>query len=181
MDAKEINAILKKTRDAKFRKKTDGQLEGINKRMLDPEWQKSQKNGVQKAWNSDQGAKRKIAIGKKISNWRKNNDVSWTEEQRAEASKRNKQLHKDPEFRKAWEKGMKNRNMQSEKVLETNKRLGNARRRKLQTPDGLFESMKIAAEFYGINLSTMSERIRKHPDKYQYIGENRAIPKGPRT
>jgi len=180
MKIQDINKLLAQSRDQKFRKKTDGQLEGINKRMSDPTWHLQQQKGVQKAWNSDQGSKRKIANGKKISKWRQNNVVTWSDEQRAQASKMRKQLHKDPKFRKAYEEGLKNRNMQSKKVLETNKRLGDARRRKLQTPDGLFESMKIAAEFYGIGISTMSERIRKYPDKYQYIGENRAIAKGPR-
>jgi hypothetical protein len=44
------------------------------------------------------------------------------------------------------------------------------RQNKIQTPDGVFESRKAAAEFYGMKCPTgMNTRIKNHPGKYYYV------------
>lgn len=41
--------------------------------------------------------------------------------------------------------------------------------KRIQTPDGVFESRIAAAEHYRVSIPTVHRRIRKHPDKYFYI------------
>jgi hypothetical protein len=41
--------------------------------------------------------------------------------------------------------------------------------KKVQSVDGLFDSLEAAAEFYGIKPNAMDSRIKRHPKKYQYI------------
>ena len=52
---------------------------------------------------------------------------------------------------------------------ETRAKLSSIKKKAVLTPDGEFESITDAAEFYGITQQSMSERIQKHPEKYQRI------------
>lgn len=46
--------------------------------------------------------------------------------------------------------------------------MGKSNSKILITPDGEFESLTKAAEFYGINKSSMSQRVRDKPEFYFY-------------
>ena len=41
--------------------------------------------------------------------------------------------------------------------------------KKIKTPDGTFESVSLAANFYGHNIFYMSRKIKKNPDKFQFV------------
>jgi len=56
------------------------------------------------------------------------------------------------------------------KNLEAAKdRIIRAKYKPMQTPDGIFESLKAAAAHYGIHVSSMRDRMKHNPDKYYYI------------
>jgi len=56
------------------------------------------------------------------------------------------------------------------KTSEVVKAKAKLRQNKIQTPDGIFESRKAAAEFYGMKCPTgMNTRMKNHPDKYYYV------------
>ena len=149
----------------------------------DPLWKANQKKGVKTAWDSPHGKKRKKVLGKKISKFRKENPREYTEEERKNIKRRGREWHQDPDKRARFEAGIKARNERgpTKKQLESSKKAGLKKRRKVHTPDGVFGCMQEAAEYYGIGVGSMSDRCKYTAPKWKdfYIqGECRKT--GPR-
>jgi hypothetical protein len=73
---------------------------------------------------------------------------------------------------KAWSEKMEAwRNSKEGKAQKKNKKevaktMGKKNSQRIMTPDGEFDSLTLAAEFYGIGKASMSQRLRDHPSKY---------------
>lgn len=72
----------------------------------------------------------------------------------------------------AWAEKMEAwRNSKEGKAQKKNKKdiaktMGKKNSQRIMTPDGEFESLTLAAGFYGIGKASMSQRLKSHPDKY---------------
>jgi hypothetical protein len=57
-----------------------------------------------------------------------------------------------------------------DKLSKTKSGISNSKLyKKIKTPDGIFESVSLAANFYGHNIFYMSRKIKKNPDKFQFV------------
>jgi hypothetical protein len=65
----------------------------------------------------------------------------------------------------AW-KNSKEGKAEKKKSKDRAKIMGKKNSQKVMTPDGEFDSLTLAAEFYGIGKASMSQRLRDHPSKY---------------
>lgn len=76
---------------------------------------------------------------------------------------------------KAWSEKMEAwRNSKEGKAQKKNKKevaktMGKKNSQRIMTPDGEFDSLTLAAEFYGIGKASMSQRLKDHSDKYWKI------------
>lgn len=52
------------------------------------------------------------------------------------------------------------------------KNVGKQNSKKIQTPDGVFDSRKLAAEHYKVDPAMISYRIKRYPDQYYYITDD---------
>jgi len=66
--------------------------------------------------------------------------------------------------------GKKHSQVTKNKLSKTNTGISNFKlNKKIKTPDGIFDSVSLAASFYGHNIFYMSRKIKKNPDKFQFI------------
>jgi hypothetical protein len=138
----------KKCQDDKKILKKEIWLENVttsNKiRSQDPSWQENRKKLIQ--------------------------DPTWIENQ-----KKGAELNaQDPIWRKNIKKGAELRS-QDPSWIENQKKgaieFGKTIMKPLITPDGIFESRKAAAEFYGIKACSLSARMRSKPSEFYYISQ----------
>jgi len=81
-----------------------------------------------------------------------------------------KDVHDDPEYKAKLARIIEEKKKDPEykaKLLEKRRNLS----KRVMTPDGEFESRKAAAEFYNINVSIISNLIKRQPDQYYYINK----------
>lgn len=70
----------------------------------------------------------------------------------------------EPALGKKWSDSRREKFIASRKGKENVKA-----QKQLKTPDGIFNSVTLAAEYYGHNIYYMSRKIRKNPDKFQFV------------
>jgi hypothetical protein len=147
---KDIDPLSRKQDDKKCLQDEASSIR--NKEMAkDPKWKEAQQQGSKKFWNLNESKKQRSLQQKK--NW-KNNKESMT--------KGLQDRYKDGKLGKK----ISNALLTSKKMKEKGKK----QRNKIMTPDGVFESRKAAAEFYGYKCPTgINTMMKNHPDKYYYI------------
>lgn len=151
-------------------------------RWHNPEYKKKLKKIFKDKWDSADSKNRRKIVSETIKQFRKENPHVCTDEERAQKSKRAKEWHNKPENKKKYHEAIKTRDHYTPKAIEGKKKAGLKRRRKIQTPYGIFDSLQIAAEHFDIKPTSMGERLRSDKQQWKdwyYIGENNAVPKGP--
>lgn len=117
----------------------------------DPLWQQAQQQGSKEFWSSEQGREIKRQI--QTERWQ---DPGWRKKMTQALNDR----YQDGTLGHKISQALKN----STKCKEN----GLRNRKPLQTPDGVFDSRKAAAEFYKIDTSGINRRIKRYPDQYYY-------------
>jgi len=76
--------------------------------------------------------------------------------------------HPDNCYKATWQQNMKESwDNNSERRRKAYQNVNDPKQ--IQTPHGVFPSLTAASKFYNINISSMHQRKRDHPDKYYYI------------
>ena len=157
-------------------KRTDHQVAVARANRLkaqDPEWRKKQKAAVQLR-NQSKKYQEKIQSVYNDADWQKRRlkaikdnaaDESY-QQRRQEGTER---FNNDPIRKAKWKQN-----------LEAKRDIISAKKKKrMQTPDGVFNGMVDVAAFYGITKSSVQSRMNTRPDRYYYIDEqgNRMEPR----
>lgn len=79
-----------------------------------------------------------------------------------------KQRTADPDYKQKHSKAIDKRNNRKD-WKQIRQGVGDKLKKKVMTPDGIFDSRSEAAKFYGITPPGIKRRIEYHPDKYYYI------------
>jgi len=102
-----------------------------------------------------------------------------------------KQRQVDPTYRQKYTEGMSKRNIdysfrntdeykqahvagmqklkENSTYIDVRKKVGKQNAKQIQTPDGIFESRKLAAKHYKVDPAMISFRLKRYPDQYYYI------------
>lgn len=127
-------------------------LEAMERYKTDETWRKNQKEAADRFRNDSEHKKKQSDLMKK--------------------------LQEDPEFNKKRVKGLKKAYKKPE-VLAKMKVRHQSQPKRIQTPDGIFNSRKEAAAYYGVHSTQMNYRMGKYPDQYYYIDQDdNKIPSG---
>lgn len=80
----------------------------------------------------------------------------------------------DPEFVASYKEGRKkfSASGKAREAGAVTTPQNHKRRRRVHTPDGVFNSVVLAAEHYGISMASMAEKVRGKNADYWYEGEN---------
>jgi hypothetical protein len=170
------------TTSNKIRSQDPSWQENRKKLIQDPTWIENQKKGAElnaqdPIWRENQ--KKAMELRSQDPSWIENQkkgaelrsqDPSWIENQ-----KKGAELNaQDPIWRKNIKKGAELRS-QDPSWIENQKKgaieFGKTIMKPLITPDGIFESRKAAAEFYGIKACSLSARMRSKPSEFYYISQ----------
>lgn len=145
---KQANAV--RLSDPEYREK---QAEISRQIAKNPDRNRKLSQSQKEYWNSEQGKKHRSELQQ--SNWEKHYETM------AEA------------IRKSYRETDRGKRV-SEALLNSDKCKANGlrQRNKIQTPDGVFNSRKEAAEYYGVHSTTMNTRMKNHPTEYYYIEVN---------
>lgn len=120
----------------------------------DPIRRQNVSQGAKKYWNSDLGKQNRSNLQKQ--NWQQN---------RANMQQALKDRYADGVLQQKLSTAMKSSKSHKEKSRK--------QQNKLQTPDGIFNSRKEAAEYYGLKCPTgINTRMKNHPELYYYIEVN---------
>lgn len=129
----------------------------------DPDFLKKVQEGIQQRNNSSQYQEKMEKIYK---------DPNFQKKR----LQRIKETSVDPEYQKKRKEGInrfqndKERKKQWIDNVNASRHLTVEKTKKpIQTPNGIFPSLKEAAEFYGIKNTSLRDRMKHHPDKYYYI------------
>jgi hypothetical protein len=185
--------MLELSKDPEYKKKHKASMDKLRK---DPEYRKKLSN-AQKKLNESLEHKEKLSQAQKKlkqnPEYQKNYSEAMKKLQQNEEYKKNQKeasdkFRNDPVFKEKKRKEMTANSLDPEfqkKRIEGHKKalsnpswIENVRkarlksRKKIQTPDGIFESRKLAAEFYKIDPSQINSRIKKWPDQYFYIEDS---------
>jgi hypothetical protein len=194
MSPEELNELLAKNRDQKFRKRTERQLEGSEKRIVtslvsakirndDPTYQANR----QAMFNSEEWKKNHDKAAEKNSQ-----NPKWRESQKKAGPNRSKEneewynsflegnqkaveeKHQNGTYEvwkdkmDSWRQTPEGQEHLVKKSILT-REMGKKNSRAVQTlNDGEFPSVRIAAEFYKIGTASMSQRIKDHNDLYWF-------------
>lgn len=72
------------------------------------------------------------------------------------------------EYKQKHRKGMQN--LKSDpSYMDVRKEVGKQNSKRIQTPDGIFDSRKLAAEHYKVDPAMISYRLKRYPDQYYYL------------
>jgi len=115
-----------------------------------PERNKKLSETQREYWNSESGKQQRSELQKK--NWEMHRETM----QQALADR-----YKDGTLSKKISNALKESDIVKEKAAK--------RVNKIQTPDGVFNSRKEAAEFYRVHPTTINTKLKNHPDKFYYI------------
>lgn len=128
-------------------------IESQKRNFSNPEFLKARDEGSAeyRAWlKTDEGKKFRSDQQKK--NWENNRETM---------ALALKERYSDGKLAKKISEALKN----SSKLKESAQKRTN----KIQTPDGVFESRKAAADFYKIDPTAINRRMKKNPENYYYI------------
>lgn len=97
-------------------------------------------------------------------------EVSKRDDWRKKVAVLNKEKREDPNHIKRHQEAVDKRTQDPEW-----RRKQAERSKPMVTPDGIFNSRKMAAEFYKVKTPVMNSRMKRYPDQYYYISQEEYI------